>query len=108
MRVVSLWVSGLCLICYICLSAPTLASTCNVNTDALGTSRVVAVDPKGHTRIGTMQYPETLPLADHEIVLSFDDGPSPRYTDRILDTLASECVKATFFMVGDMARTFPA
>jgi peptidoglycan/xylan/chitin deacetylase (PgdA/CDA1 family) len=108
MRVVSLWVSGLRLICYICLSAPTLASTCNVNTDALGTSRVVAVEPKGHTRIGTMQYPETLPLADHEIVLSFDDGPSPRYTDRILDTLASECVKATFFMVGDMARTFPA
>jgi len=108
MRAVNLWVSGLCLISYTCSSAPALASICNGKTDALGTSRVVAVDPKQHTRVGTMQYPETLPLADHEIALSFDDGPSPRYTDRILDILASECVKATFFMVGDMARTFPA
>jgi peptidoglycan/xylan/chitin deacetylase (PgdA/CDA1 family) len=101
------WVFGLCLICYPCLSAPALAAICNGKTDALGTSRVIAVDPKEHTRVGTMQYPETLPLADHEIVLTFDDGPSPRYTDPILDTLASECVKATFFMVGAMARTFP-
>jgi peptidoglycan/xylan/chitin deacetylase (PgdA/CDA1 family) len=107
MRVASPWIFGLCLICYPCSSAPAQAATCNGKSDALGTSRVIAVDPKEHTRIGTMQYPETLPLADHEIVLSFDDGPSPRYTDPILDTLASECVKATFFMVGGMARTFP-
>jgi len=66
------------------------------------------VDPKEHTRVGTMQYAETLPLADHEIVLTFDDGPSPRYTDRVLAVLAAECVKATFFMVGEMAQTFPA
>jgi peptidoglycan/xylan/chitin deacetylase (PgdA/CDA1 family) len=41
------------------------------------------------------------------VVLTFDDGPSPRYTDRILAALANECVKATFFMVGEMAKTFP-
>jgi peptidoglycan/xylan/chitin deacetylase (PgdA/CDA1 family) len=107
MRIVDPWIFSLCLICYPCSSAPALAAICNGKSDALGTSRVIAVDPKEHTRVGTMQYPETLPLADHEIVLSFDDGPSPRYTDAILDTLASECVKATFFMVGAMARTFP-
>jgi len=55
-----------------------------------------------------MQYPETLPLDDHEVVLTFDDGPVPRYTSRILETLASECVKATFFMVGQMARAYPS
>src|SRR5216683_1291060 len=55
-----------------------------------------------------MQYGETLPLNDHEVVLTFDDGPLPPYTNRILDTLASQCVKATFFMVGRMVQGYPA
>ena len=84
------------------------ATECPKEPDALGTSRTIVVDPKEHTRVGTMQYAETLPLADHEIVLTFDDGPSPRYTDRVLAILAAECAKATFFMVGKMAQTFPA
>ena len=84
------------------------ATECPEKPDALGTSRTIVVDPEEHTRVGTMQYAETLPLADHEIVLTFDDGPSPRYTDRVLAILAAECVKATFFMVGEMAQTFPA
>ena len=84
------------------------ATECPKEPDALGTSRTIVVDPKEHTRVGTMQYAETLPLADHEIVLTFDDGPSPRYTDRVLAILAAECVKATFFMVGEMAQMFPA
>jgi len=82
------------------------AAECS-NPDALGTSRVIAVDPLDHARLGTMQYSETLPLADKEVVLTFDDGPLPPYTDRILRTLASECVKATFFIVGNMARAYP-
>jgi peptidoglycan/xylan/chitin deacetylase (PgdA/CDA1 family) len=40
-------------------------------------------------------------------VLTFDDGPVPPYTSRVLETLAAECVKATFFMVGRQARAFP-
>src|SRR5262249_45225256 len=43
-----------------------------------------------------------------EVVLTFDDGPVPRYTNSVLETLASECVKATFFMVGQMARAYPS
>jgi hypothetical protein len=74
---------------------------------ALGVSRTLVVDPNEHPRVGSMQYPETLPLNDHEVVLLFDDGPLPRYTNRVLETLASECVKATFFMVGQMARAYP-
>ena len=54
-----------------------------------------------------MQYPETLPLEDHEVVLTFDDGPLPRNSDQILEILASQCVKATFFEVGEMARAYP-
>ena len=47
-----------------------------------------------------MQYPETLPLADHEVVLTFDDGPLPRYSNQMLQILAAQCVKATFFTIG--------
>jgi peptidoglycan/xylan/chitin deacetylase (PgdA/CDA1 family) len=83
------------------------AEDCPGNPDAIGTSRVIAVDPTEHTRIGTMQYAETLPLADHEVVLTFDDGPLPPHTGHILDILARNCVKATYFMVGRMARAYP-
>jgi len=76
--------------------------------DALGVSRTIVVDPDEHLRVGSFQYPESLPLMDHEVVLTFDDGPLPPYTNRVLDTLASECVKATFFMVGRMVQGYPA
>jgi peptidoglycan/xylan/chitin deacetylase (PgdA/CDA1 family) len=37
------------------------------------------------------------------MVLTFDDGPDPRYTPRILDTLARYDVRAMFFVCGEMA-----
>jgi len=83
------------------------AAECPGNPGALGTSRTVVVDPVEHPRLGVMQYHESLPLQDHEVVLTFDDGPLPPRTNHILDILASECVKATFFMVGRMALTYP-
>jgi peptidoglycan/xylan/chitin deacetylase (PgdA/CDA1 family) len=84
-----------------------LAAECPGNPDALGISRTIVVEPLEHTRIGSMSYDETLPLADHEVVLTFDDGPLPPYTDRVLEILAHECVKATYFIVGSMARAYP-
>ena len=84
-----------------------LAAECARNPQGIGTSRVLVVDPSEHARIGSMQYPDTLPLADKEVVLTFDDGPLPAYTHRVLATLAEECVKATFFIVGSMARAYP-
>ena len=42
------------------------------------------------------------------MVLTFDDGPIPPYSNSILDTLDSQCVKATYFMVGEMAHAYPA
>lgn len=83
------------------------AAECPGHPDALGTSRTLVVDPTEHPRIGTMQYPETLPLNDHEVVLTFDDGPLPKHTKPILDILAAQCVKATFFIVGQMANAYP-
>ena len=91
--------------CIAAQSAP--AADCPGHPDALGTSRTLVVDPREHPRIGTMQYPETLPLRDHEVVLTFDDGPLPRNSNQILDILASQCVKATFFTIGRMAQASP-
>src|SRR5581483_8090648 len=89
-----------------CIVSQTASATdCPGHPDAIGTSRTLVVDPRAHPRIGTMQYPETLPLRDHEVVLSFDDGPLPRNSDQILDILAAQCVKANFFLIGQMART---
>ncbi len=91
-----------------CVVAPAaLAADCPGHPDALGTSRTLVVDPREHRLLGTMQYRETLPLADHEVVLTFDDGPLPRNSNRILDILASQCVKATFFEIGRMAQASP-
>lgn len=83
------------------------ATDCPGNPNALGTSRTLVVDPMEHPRIGTMQYRETLPLKDHEVVLTFDDGPLPPHSTQVLQILASECVKATFFIIGRMAHQFP-
>ena len=38
---------------------------------------------------------------DHEIALTFDDGPDSRWTPAILDTLKSRHATATFFLIGD-------
>jgi peptidoglycan/xylan/chitin deacetylase (PgdA/CDA1 family) len=82
-------------------------AACPGNPNALGVSRVITVTPEDYSRLGSMQYRQTLPLADHEVVLTFDDGPLPPYTSRVLTALAHECVHATFFMVGSMARAYP-
>jgi peptidoglycan/xylan/chitin deacetylase (PgdA/CDA1 family) len=99
--------SVLCWFGLLCGLTAANAAECPGNPNALGTSRVIAVDPTEHARLGAMQYAETLPLADKEVVLTFDDGPLPPYSTRVLDVLASECVKATYFLVGSMARAYP-
>jgi peptidoglycan-N-acetylglucosamine deacetylase len=83
------------------------AADCPGHPNALGTSRTLVVDPRQYRIIGTMQYAKTLPLEDHEVVLTFDDGPLPKYSNQILDILASHCAKATFFLVGRQANANP-
>ncbi len=41
------------------------------------------------------------------IALTFDDGPHPKYTDEILDVLGKYNVKATFFVIGKNAESYP-
>jgi len=88
-------------------ATPSLAQDCPGNPDAIGTSRVLVIDPAEFPHVGTMQYPQTLPLEDHEVVLTFDDGPLPPNSNKILDILAAQCVRATYFLVGEMAHAYP-
>jgi peptidoglycan/xylan/chitin deacetylase (PgdA/CDA1 family) len=82
------------------------AATCP-RKDALGTSRVLAVDATTTPRVGLKSFPQTLPLQDHEVVLTFDDGPWPPTTPKVLAALAHECVHATFFLIGKPASEHP-
>lgn len=88
-------------------SPAAFAAECPGHPGALGTSRTLVVDPHEHPRIGTMQYRETLPLKDHEVVLTFDDGPLPKNSNQVLQILADECIKATFFIIGEQAKANP-
>jgi len=83
------------------------AAPCPGNSDALGTERVLTVDASSTPRVGRKQFPATLPLQPKELVLTFDDGPWPTTTPRVLDALKHECVLATFFLIGRNVAAHP-
>ena len=80
------------------------AEPCPGHPQALGTERVIEVDAKTTPRVGRKHFPATLPLRAKELVLTFDDGPWPGTTPRVLDALKRECVRATFFLLGRNAE----
>jgi peptidoglycan/xylan/chitin deacetylase (PgdA/CDA1 family) len=83
------------------------AASCPGNPEALGTERIMEVDAKTTPRVGRKQFPSTLPLHAKELVLTFDDGPWPGTTTKVLDALKTECVHATFFLLGRNAAAHP-
>ena len=74
--------------------------------ETLGVSRTVEIDTSTAPRFG-FQYHDQHLLADGEVVLTFDDGPLRAYTKPVLEALAAQCTKATFFLVGRMAVSDP-
>jgi peptidoglycan-N-acetylglucosamine deacetylase len=83
------------------------AESCPGNPKALGTERTIEVDARSTPRVGHKQFPSTLPLRAKELVLTFDDGPWPSTTPKVLDALKSECVRATFFLLGRNVAAHP-
>ncbi|MEU0196597.1 MULTISPECIES: glycosyltransferase [unclassified Streptomyces] len=51
--------------------------------------------------------PAGLELPDHELVLTFDDGPDPMWTPKVLDVLKKHEAHAVFFITGTMASRHP-
>jgi peptidoglycan-N-acetylglucosamine deacetylase len=100
----------LCLVCLVAVAGTVSAAqaACPGNADALSTERVLVVDPATYPRVGRKHFPQTLPLKPKEVVLTFDDGPEPASTGRVLDALRRECVRASFFMLGRSAVAHPA
>jgi peptidoglycan/xylan/chitin deacetylase (PgdA/CDA1 family) len=86
--------------------SPTLAAECG--SDKLGTTRVLTLDAATHPRVGRKHFPNPLPLARKDVVLTFDDGPMPGTTPRVLAALREQCVSATFFLLGRNAVAHPA
>jgi len=83
-----------------------------VNEHADG-SRTITVDSAGLWNARYVSYP-SYPLLYHQgqsrqeqVSITFDDGPDPEWTPRILDILKARDVKAAFFVVGSNAERYP-
>lgn len=91
---------------FVCFTCALPALACG--GDVLGVARVLPVDARTTPAVGRKHFARTLPLAPKEVVLTFDDGPTPPSTGRVLDALARECVRATFFLLGRNALAHPS
>jgi peptidoglycan/xylan/chitin deacetylase (PgdA/CDA1 family) len=79
---------------------------CN-NPNALGIARTVQIDTTGGPGFGMEHFKTHDFLNDHEVVLTFDDGPWLNHTPAVLKALADQCVRATFFPIGLHATYYP-
>jgi peptidoglycan/xylan/chitin deacetylase (PgdA/CDA1 family) len=75
--------------------------------DGMGLSRIVEIDTIGGPGFGLEHFKQYDFLRDKEVVLTFDDGPWPANTPAVLKALTDECLKATFFEIGEHATWHP-
>ena len=87
--------------------APAPAQAKCDNPNALGVARVVQIDTTGGPGFGFEHFKAYDFLRDKEVVLTFDDGPWPGNTERVLKALADQCTKALFFPIGKHAGYHP-
>jgi cellulose synthase/poly-beta-1,6-N-acetylglucosamine synthase-like glycosyltransferase/peptidoglycan/xylan/chitin deacetylase (PgdA/CDA1 family)/spore germination protein YaaH len=76
-------------------------------------TRKVAVDANGYLTAKYTVFPEFPTLyhqgagGEHQVALTFDDGPDPDWTPKILNILKKANAKAAFFLVGVNAEKYP-
>jgi peptidoglycan/xylan/chitin deacetylase (PgdA/CDA1 family) len=75
--------------------------------DGLGLTRIVQIDTTGGPEFGFQHLKGYDFLRDKEVVLTFDDGPWPGSTEAVLKALTDECLRATFFEIGEHASWHP-
>ena len=84
-----------------------------VDEDRTDGIRKLAVDGDGYLTANYVKFAEFPTLyhqgagGEHQVAITFDDGPDPRWTPKILDILKAANVKATFFVVGVNAERYP-
>ena len=107
LRIVAVLMVAAAALSVLASALPSTAAAADCRPDALRTERTLVVSAATTPRVGRKQFPGTLPLADKELVLTFDDGPWPTTTPKVLDALKAECVRATFFLLGRNADAHP-
>ncbi|ABQ35953.1 putative polysaccharide deacetylase [Bradyrhizobium sp. BTAi1] len=78
-----------------------------MNPEALGVGRTVEIDTTGGPGFGFEHFKDLDFLKDHEVVLTFDDGPWPENTPGVLKALADQCTTGIFFIIGKHATYYP-
>jgi peptidoglycan/xylan/chitin deacetylase (PgdA/CDA1 family) len=73
----------------------------------MGLSRIVEIDTTGGPGFGVQDFNQYDFLREKEVVLTFDDGPWPDNTPAVLKALADNCLKGTFFEIGEHAKWHP-
>lgn len=76
-------------------------------TNTLNTARTTAGALKERGTVALGISPTWNTVKTKRIAITFDDGPHPRLTERLLAILARQDVKATFFVVGKQAERYP-
>lgn len=85
----------------------------SVDTSRADGRRQLAVDAAGYLTAEYVKFPQFPVLyhqgagGPHQVALTFDDGPDPVWTPKILDILKSNHVQAAFFLVGVNAEQYP-
>ena len=87
-------------------AAPVKPVAC-ANPNGMGLARTVEIDTTGGPGFGFQHFKTHDFLRDHEVVLTFDDGPWGPHTPLVLKALADQCLKATFFPIGKHATYYP-
>jgi peptidoglycan/xylan/chitin deacetylase (PgdA/CDA1 family) len=83
----------------------TAIPTCD-KPGAMGVARTVEIDTTGGPGFGE-PFKRYDFLRDKEVILTFDDGPALANTPPVIKALTDECLRATFFEVGEPAAWHP-
>src|SRR6185369_4744618 len=84
-----------------------------VDEDRTDGMRKLTVDADGYLTANYVKFAEFPTLyhqgagGEHQVALTFDDGPDPKWTPQVLDILKARGVKAAFFLVGVNAEKYP-
>src|SRR5881296_3367221 len=85
-----------------------------VDENRMDGTRKLAVDADGYLTAKYVKFAEFPTLyhqgaaSEHQVTITFDDGPDPRWTPQVLDILKAANVKAAFFLVGVNAERYPS
>jgi cellulose synthase/poly-beta-1,6-N-acetylglucosamine synthase-like glycosyltransferase/peptidoglycan/xylan/chitin deacetylase (PgdA/CDA1 family)/spore germination protein YaaH len=85
-----------------------------VDEDRTDGMRTLTVDADGYLTADYVKFAQFPTLyhqgagGEHQVAITFDDGPDPRWTPKVLDILKAANVKAAFFVVGVNAERYPS